>query len=138
MYVDANKVAEMLGEHTRFVSPFNVPPSYCICTDVLGSDEEISAKAVEEYWKKLAYVVEHAEELIKGAFRTCFYDFYGVDRNKIGSPEEMCNQLIFDSFVFAVKEKEVGAYLTNEEFMFGHFIEVRWDVDWNLIYAAID
>lgn len=138
MYVDANRVAEVIVDNPRFRSPFSAPPGYYICADVLMSDAEISAEVVEEYWKKLAYAVEHAEELIKGAFRPYFYDFYGVDKEQIGSPEEMRNQLMFESFVLAVKEKEISAYLTNNEFMFGHFIDVSWDDEWNLIYAAIE
>lgn len=138
MYVDADKVAEIIGNHPGFESPFRGPRRYYICSsDSAEQDENIPVDAVELYWQKLAYAVEHTAELFEKAFQPDFYNFYGVKRDKLVSPEEMCRQLVFDSFVLFVKEREIGACLSNSNFMFGHFIEARWDDEWNLIYSGI-
>ena len=137
MNIDVNQVAEIINNHPRFVSPFQVPASYYICLDACISDEKNPIEAAKRFCEKLTYAVKNTDELIKEAFRTEFYDFYGVDRDKVDSAEDMCRRLIFDSFVFNVEENETCAYLTNDTFMFGHFIEVRWNDEWNLIYSEI-
>ena len=135
--VDANRVAQVIGNSKRFTSSFNEPSSYYICADRSMSGEEIFAGELENYWSRLVYAVEHADDLISEAFRTEFYDFYGVDKSKVDSAEDMCRRLHFDSFVLCVKEKEISVYLTNDDFMFGHFIDVCWDDKWKLLHSDI-
>ena len=89
------------------------------------------------YLDRLRYAVANADALIAGAFRREFYDFYGVDRDKVHSPEEMCRGLVFDSFVLDARNGSAGACLTNSRFLFGHFIECWWDGDWRLRSVCI-
>ena len=135
--MDVNKVCAIIGDNHRFVNPLTESDNYYICANHQMSDEEISAETIDLYWEKLEYASKHALELIQQAFRTSYYDFYGVKRDKIHSADEMSNQLTFESFVLVAKEREIGACLSNSEFMFGHFIECRWDDEWNLIYSSI-
>lgn len=75
---------------------------------------------------------------IEGAFDNEFYNFYGVNRNIVRSPYEMCSELYFDSFVSDIRDNSIGTCLTNDRFMFGHFIEVQWDNEWKIKSKWID
>lgn len=94
--------------------------------------------SIDLFYRKLTYAVRNADILIGGAFDDGFYNFYGINRDIVRSPSEIADQLYFDSFVLNIKDNSIGACLSNSEFMFGHFIEVRWDNDWKLIGTWID
>ena len=53
------------------------------------------------------------------------------------TPNDMCQQLRFDSFVLCPAQKEIGSALSNADFMFGHYIDCRWDYNWNFISSFI-
>lgn len=135
--VDAYKVNEIIENNQRFISPFEEPYGYYIWSE---KNENISGIFLEKYWKKLKYMSENMDILIQQAFRPEFYDFWGVDKNDIRSSDEMCRQLIIDSFVLYINEKNdcsAGCYLSNLRFMSGHYIDCLWDDSWNLIYSNI-
>ena len=115
--VDPQAVQSVLGGHSRFASPFAEPNGYSILAE---EGFQINADA-----------------LIRGAFRPEFFGFYGIDREAVGSPEEMCSRLVFDSFVLDLSNASVGACLSNREFLFGHFIECWWDRDWKVLSLTI-
>ena len=122
-------VREITKGSRRFAGPFAEPNGYSI---VEAEDEVALLAARGRYLDWLRYAVANADALIAGAFRREFYDFYGVDRDKVHSPEEMCRGLVFDSFVLDARNGSAGACLTNGRFLFGHFIECWWDGDWRL------
>ena len=127
-------VREITGGSGRFADPFAEPNGYSI---VEAEDEAALLAARGRYLDRLRYAVANADALVTGAFRREFYDFYGVDRAKVCSPEEMCRGLVFDSFVLDARDGSVGACLTNSRFLFGHFIECWWDGDWRLRSVCI-
>lgn len=120
--------------HSRFADPFAEPNGYSILTEEGAAVDEAAAA---HYLDKLREAVSRADALVEGAFRPGFFDFYGVDRAKVSSPEEMCRRLVFDSFVLDVKNDSVGGCLSNERFMFGHYIECWWDRDWQVMCSLI-
>lgn len=132
--MDPQAVQEVLGAHRRFVSPFADPPGYSLLAE---EGTTVDEAAVAGYLDRLREAVKNADALIAGAFRREFYDFYGVDRDKVRSPEEMCRRLIFDSFVLDRESGNADACLTNNSFLFGHFIDCRWDRDWGLVHSFI-
>lgn len=132
--IDPQAVQEVLGAHRRFVSPFADPPGYALLAE---EGTAVDGAAAAGYLDRLREAVKNADALIAGAFRREFYDFYGVDRGKVRSPEEMCRRLVFDSFVLDAGDGSVGACLTNSSFLFGHFIDCRWDRDWRLVSSRI-
>ena len=127
-------VREITKGSRRFAGPFAEPNGYSI---VEAEDEVALLAARGRYLDRLRYAVANADALIAGAFRREFYDFYGVDRDKVHSPEEMCQGLVFDSFVLDARNGSAGACLTNSRFLFGHFIECWWDGDWRLRSVCI-
>lgn len=138
MDINVDAVYSVIGNNNRFVSPLKEPYSYYCFDDEDGTDIENNTKELLElYLEKLQYASEHAAELIGTAFQPFFYQFYGCRKDKLNSADEMCERLIFDSFVLYIKEREIGACLSNVEFMSGHFIECRWDDEWNLKYSGI-
>ena len=80
---------------------------------------------------------ENIDILIQQAFKAEFYNFYGVNQNLIASSDEMCQQLVVDSFVLDIDHDTIGCCLSNSQFMFGHFIDCLWSDNWNLIYSYI-
>lgn len=132
--LDAYKVKAIIGDNQRFTSPFSEPYGYYICAK---ENENISNISIQKYWEKLKYMSENIDILIQQAFKPEFYGFYGVNQNFISSSYKMCQQLVIDSFVLFINDYEVGCYLTNSQFMFGHFIDCLWSDNWNLIYSYI-
>lgn len=134
---DASIIQEILKDSKRFIGPMREPYGYDIFTisqqTVDGWHEDI----LQFYLDKLRYAVTNADTIIQHAFRKDFYEFYGVDRTVVKSPEEMCSQLIFDSFVLVEERKMITASLTSEKFMFGHYISCCWDYNWNLESISI-
>lgn len=134
MDMDAQMVKEIIGDSQRFISPFCEPYGYYICA---GKNERISKISIQIYWEKLKYMTQNIDILIWQAFKPEFYEFYGINQNLIASSEEMCQQLVVDSFVLYIKDNSIGCYLSNSEFMFGHFIDCLWSDSWELIYSCI-
>ena len=132
--VDPQAVQPVLGGHSRFASPFAEPNGYSILAE---EGFQIKETAVVLYLDKLREAVKNADALIRGAFRPEFFGFYGINRKAVGSPEEMCTRLVFDSFVLDLSNASVGACLSNREFLFGHFIECWWDRDWKVLSLTI-
>ncbi|MDE7320064.1 MAG: hypothetical protein K2N46_10070 [Lachnospiraceae bacterium] len=132
--MDASKVKDIIGDHKRFVSPFSEPCGYYIFA---GDNETISSTVVQMYWEKLKFMSEHTDLLIQQAFRPEFYDFYGVSQSDVASSDEMCRRLIVDSFVLCNNDYAVECCLSNDQFMFGHFIVCSWDNSWNFTGSYI-
>lgn len=132
--VDAQMAQNIIGGCERFADPFAEPAGYAIVEVEEGADP---GPLLELYKSRLRYAAANADALIAGAFRREFYDFYGVNRNKVSSPEEMCQGLCFDSFVLDLRNDCVGACLTNNSFLFGHFIQCWWDGDWQVVSLEI-
>lgn len=104
--------------------------------DIIG--ESVSEDDKRLYFEKLRYAVKNADSLIAGGFNSEFYDFYGVDKSQVRSPEGMRERLIFESFVLVPERGTIECCVSNPEFMPGHFIELVWDYEWNLQSAWID
>lgn len=134
MDMDAYKVQAIIGDSSRFISPFSEPCGYYIYA---GEKEIISDISLQKYWKKLKYMSENIDILIQQAFKKEFYDFYGVNRSFVTSSREMYQQLVVDSFVLCIDNDTIESCLSNPRFMFGHFINCVWDDRWNLIYSYI-
>ena len=131
MDMDLYKVNEIIKSNYRFISPFNDPCSYYIV-----ADNEIDEKIMQLYWEKLKYAEKNIDQLIQQGFDNSFYEFYGVNHRTVKSPADMCRRLIVESFVL-YDNNTIGCCLSNDAFMFGHYIEYEWDCDWNLIYSCI-
>lgn len=131
MDMDDHKVSEIIKNNQRFISPFNNLSSYCIV-----AFDNIDEKLIELYWNQLKYAEKNIDQFIKRGFHISFYEFYGVNRNIVKSPTDMCQRLLIESFIL-MHQNTIGCCLSNDEFMFGHFIEYKWDCDWNLIYSSI-
>lgn len=137
MDVDILSVRKIIGNNKRFISPDNEPYGYYIWTT--GEDESIIDKSkITLYLQKLQYAADHADALIRTVFQEAFYYFYGIDKDAVKSPEQMSSELIFESFVLSLDDNVIGAYLSNERFMYGHFIDCQWDMQWNLLHSWID
>jgi len=134
MDMNAYKVKDIIGDSQRFISPFSEPYGYYICA---GENENINNISIQKYWEKLKYMSENIDILLQQAFKSEFYNFYGVNQNFITSSDKMCQQLVVDSFVLYVSDYTIGCYLSNSQFMFGHFINCLWNDSWNLIYSYI-
>lgn len=137
MEPDAVKVLEIIKGSKRFSDPLSDPCGYYIWTVPQLIMEGRKEAVLQFYQEKLRYASIQADAIIQNAFQPVFYEFYGVDRTVIESPEDMCRQLIFDSFVLVTEHKTINACLSNDVFMFGHYIESCWDYDWNLMYSQI-
>ncbi len=131
MRLDKDILSRIVSGSRRFMDPFGVPEPYFI-VDVHGYKEEHDAKIIALYYDKLRYAVAHADRLIEDAFDDRFYGFYGVDKEQVGSPVQMRSGLCFESFSLDIEDRSVCAYLSNSRYMFGHFIEVMWDIEWNV------
>ena len=131
MDMDDHKVSEIIKNNQRFISPFNNLSSYCIV-----AFDNIDEKLIELSWNQLKYAEKNIDQFIKRGFHISFYEFYGVNRNIVKSPTDMCQRLLIESFIL-MNQNTIGCCLSNDEFMFGHFIEYKWDCDWNLIYSSI-
>ena len=129
---DTSIIQEIVNDSKRFISPLHEPCGYDIFTTSRQTVDRWHEDILQFYLEKLRYAVTYADSIIQQAFQTDFYEFYGVDRTVVKSPEEMCSQLIFDSFVLVEERKMITASLSNEKFMFGHYISCCWDYDWNL------
>lgn len=135
--LDNKKILEIVRDSKRFVSPFSDWSGYCILATPRQTVDGRNEGLVQFYLQKLKYAVTFADSLIENAFQSEFYEFYGVNRDLVKSPEDMCQQLIFDSFVLMSEKRTINACLSSEVFMFGHYIEFCWDYDWNLMYCEI-
>lgn len=134
MDMNAYMVNDIIGDNQRFISPFSEPCGYSI---INAKKKIISSISVNIYWEKLKYMSQNIDLLIQNAFKPEFYSFYGVDQDLIASSDEMCRQLIVDSFVLDTNDDSIECCLSNPEFMFGHFIDCLWSDSWNLIYSYI-
>ena len=133
MDMNIYKVSEIIKNNHRFISPFGMPYSYYIV-----ADNNIDEKIIELYWEQLRYAEKNIDNLIQQGFDNSFYEFYGVNHRIVHTPADMCQRLIMESFVlYHVDHITIGCCLSNDEFMFGHYIEYKWDCDWNLIYSYI-
>lgn len=127
-------IETLTKNNTRFAPPFSQPCGYSIWAD---EEDGVDESDIQKYLEKLQYLTEHLDRLLKDAFRPEFYQFYGVNRERIGSPEEMREQLIVDSFVMDQGDGSVGICLSNDWFMRGHFIECEWNDGWEFIASYI-
>ena len=135
MELDQDKIKDIVKGNNRFLSAYSDPEPYFMYSFKKKiPDRELT----EYYYDKLRYAVQNSEDLIKDMFRDEFYDFYGVKKTAVHSHEEMRDGLIFESFTVDMDDRSVAVYFSNPEFMFGHFIEVHWDKDWNLVFYWID
>lgn len=131
MCLDKRILLAVIDGNKRFKNPFEVPEPYFI-VNAHGGEKNSDTEMIELYYDKLRYAVRNADSLIESVFDETFYDFYGVNKNQVESPAKMCLGLCFDSFTLNTKDVSVCAYLSNDRFMFGHFIEVLWDSHWNI------
>ena len=116
--MNIDRVKSIIGENNKFQDPYTSPESYYIW----GNEDGFT----EIYFEKLKYAVENSDTLIKSAVEKANNVF-----------EEQCSELIFDSFVLVPSKNMICACLTNEKIMFGHFIDVSWDFDFNLLSSTI-
>ena len=128
MDLNPEAVSRITGNNRRFISPFEDISAYFI----VDENTEITAGLEEMYFDKLKYAVNNAEALLNEAFSEDLFDFYGVNKSKVNSPEEMLSGLIFESFVLVPERKTIECCVSNSEFMFGHFIELIWNYEWKL------
>lgn len=137
MKLNKDTINEIIQDNRRFLSAYSDPDPYFMYTRK-GYTEDFDKKIIDIYYEKLRFAVQNAEKLVNEMFREEFYDFYGVDKNAVSSPEQMRSELIFDSFTMDVDDLSVAVYFSNERFMQGHFIDARWDADWNFSCYWID
>ena len=64
-----------------------------------------------------------------------FFNKYGVV--PIMAPDQMCRELMVDSFVLDTDAKNIGCCLSNSQVMLGHYIDCLWNDNWELIYSYI-
>ena len=141
MDMDAHKVNEIIKNNPRFASPFTEGCGYYISeVNDEGIVEKITDKRfVELYWTQLQYAEKNIDVLVQKGFQACFFDFYGVNKGVVKSPNDMCQRLRVDTFVLIIRNNvaTIASCLSNDEFMFGHFIEYQWDCDWNMLSSYI-
>lgn len=137
MKLDKDHIDNIIHGSSRFLSAYSDPEPYFIYTRK-GYTEDFDEELIDVYYEKLRYAVQNSEELVDEMFREEFYDFYGVDKGAVSSPEQMRSELIFDSFTMDIDDMSIAVYFSNKSFMFGHFIDARWDADWNFICYWID
>lgn len=123
--INATKVYEIIGHNNRFVSPFSEPYGYYLW--ITDQEEPVDENMAELYLEKLKYASENVDLLINQAV-------YAI-QSKIVLSKELREKLIFESFVLALYDKEISCCLSNPNFMLGHFIECRWDLNWKLIFT---
>ncbi len=137
MKLDKDHINSIIHGNSRFLSAYSDPAPYFMYTRK-GYTEDFEKKIIDIYYDKLRYAVQNAEKLVNEMFREEFYDFYGVDKNAVSSPEQMKSELVFDSFTMDIDDMSIAVYFSNKSFMFGHFIDARWDADWNFRCYWID
>lgn len=126
LFVDADrtKVYEIIGRNSRFISPFSEPYGYYMyCRD----ESYISEESEEIYLDKLSHAAKNADALVEQMFRQF--------QSQIGIPGEWWNKLRFETFVLNAEEQEIAGCLSDPDVMFDHFVECRWDFEWNPISA---
>lgn len=138
MVLNNDIIFEIIGNNKRFRSPYNEPQGYTIIDRIDRLNEEFEIELINLYYEKLRYAACHADKLIESAFDDKFYNFYGVDRTFVSSPAQMCSELYFDSFVMTSEDYIISSCLSNEKFMFGHFIEVSWNSNWKIRHVWIN
>ena len=138
MKINMATINEIIGDSYRFISPYHDTEPYVILNDTNPLNGDFDTKIVNKYYERLRYAVSNADNLIKEAFNDKFYDVYFIDKSIVKSPAQMCSELIFDSFVMYPDHQTIGACLSNDDTMFGHFIDVTWDGEWNIINAWIN
>ncbi len=138
MELNKETISEIIKENDRFISAYSDPESYFIYGSHYYVNSDYDEKIIEYYYDRLKYAVQNADELIRAAFREEYFDFYGVDKTAVRSPEQMCSELVVESFSLDIEDMTIGAYLSNKHFMSGHFIEVHWEKDWKIRYVWID
>ena len=141
MKLNKDIISEIIGDCRRFVSPYHeVLEPYIILNDIglLDGDGDFDIEIINRYYERLRYAVSNVDSLIKEAFNDKFYDVYFIDKAIVKSSAQMCSELIFDSFVMYPDHQTIGACLSNNNAMFGHFIDVTWDSEWNIISVWID
>ena len=137
MKLDKELINSIIHGNRRFLSAYSDPDPYFMYTRK-GYTEDFEEKIIDIYYDKLRYAVQNAEKLVNEMFREEFYDFYGVDKNAVSSPEQMRSELVFDSFTMDIDDMSIAVYFSNKRFMRGHFIDARWDADWNFRCYWID
>ena len=138
MKLNKDTINEIIGNNCRFISPYHDSEPYDILDSTYHLNKDFEAEIINRYYERLRYAVTNTDNLIKKAFNEKFYDVYFIDKSVVISPAQMCSQLVFDSFVMHPDHQTIGACLTNNDIMSGHFIDVTWDSEWNLINAWID
>ena len=137
MKLDKDHINSIIHGNSRFLSAYSDPDPYFMYTRK-GYTEDFEKKIIDIYYDKLRYAVQNAEKIVNEMFREEFYDFYGVDKNAVSSPEQMKSELVFDSFTMDIDDMSIAVYFSNKRFMRGHFIDARWDADWNFWCYWID
>lgn len=138
MKINKDTINEIVGDNCRFISPYHDTESYVILDDTDPLNEDFDVEIINRYYERLRYAVTNADNLIIEAFNDNFYDVYFIDKAIVKSPTQMCSELIFDSFVMYPDHQTIGACLSNNGAMLGHFIDVTWDNEWNIISVWID
>ena len=132
MELNPDIIREIVKGNERFISPYSDPEPYFMYNLHGCANHNCDETTAGFFYDKLRYAVQNAAGLIHEAFREAFFDFYGVDQTAVSSPEQMCSELIFESFSLDTDDMTVGAYLSNARFMPGHFIEVHWENNWKI------
>ena len=138
MNIDRNIINCIISDNRRFIPAFEEPCAYYLYSTSDPLRRDFEEKDITLFYEKLRYAVLNSDKLISDMFRPDFHEFYGVKRDVVSTPEQMRDDLIFDSFTMDTDSGSVGVCFSNKEFMPGHFIEVHWDKDWNLKTVWID
>ena len=132
MDMDLCKVHEILGDNSRFISPFSDPCGYYIWTGA-GERRTIGECMISLYWDCLNYAAVHADALIGQVF-DALQKNVEMNRRIPGFSPDMRQKLRFESFVLEPEPIQISSCLSNPEIMFGHFLACCWDLEWNLLY----
>ena len=132
MELDMDIVEGIVAGNPRFPSAYDDTEPFFIWDEPGKNHTEPDKAFIKRYYDKLRYAAAHADELVNRAFREEFFDFDGLDRTKVKDSDDMRSRLVFDSFTMNAQKGTVNTYLSNSEFMSGHFIEVYWTDDWEV------
>lgn len=132
MELDMDIIEGIVAGNPRFLSAYDYTDPYFIWDEPGAKHTEPDEAFIARYYDKLRYAAEHADELIGRAFREEFFELYGRDRTKVKDCDDMRSRLIFDSFSMSAQKGVVNTFLSNSDFMPGHFIEVFWTDDWQV------
>ena len=113
MKLDKDHINSIIHGNSRFLSAYSDPDPYFMYTRK-GYTEDFEEKIIDIYYDKLRYAVQNAEKLVNEMFREEFYDYYGVDKNAISSPEQMRSELVFDSFTMDIDDMSIAVYFSNK------------------------